>query len=67
MNLKLTKREEEICKYVIQGKKNIEIAKILNISSHTVKAYISQIIFHANVRNRTELAYLLGKNNYIFP
>ncbi len=63
MEIKMTKRETEICKYLVQGLKNDEIAKILHISKHTVKAYVSMLIYDTNVKNRTELAFILGKNN----
>ena len=63
--MKLTKREQEICKYLAQGKNNIEIGKILFISQHTVKAYVSSIISQLGAKNRTHVAYILGKENII--
>ena len=63
MEIKMTKRETEICKYLDQGLKNVEIAEIMHISKHTVKAYVSMLIYNTNVKNRTELAYILGKKN----
>ena len=65
MTIKLTQRQKDICTYLIRGKKNTEIAEILNISRHTVKAYISSLILNTKVKNRTELAYVLGKENVI--
>ena len=35
--MRLSQREMEICKYLAEGKKNIEIAKILYLSEHTIK------------------------------
>ncbi len=64
MSLNLSPRKTEICKYLILGLKNEEIADKLNVSKHTVKAYVSAIIYDTNVRNRTQLAYLLGKENF---
>ncbi len=61
----LTKRELEICSYLALGMKNVEIAKTLYLSKHTVKAYISAIIAALGARNRTEAAYILGKKNII--
>ncbi len=61
----LTNRELEICSYLVQGMKNIEIANTLYLSKHTVKAYVSSIITTLDAKNRTEAAYILGKKNII--
>lgn len=63
--MNLTKRQLDVCKYLITGSKNIEIAHALNLSKHTVKAYISEIILACNAKNRTNLAYILGKENIL--
>ncbi len=63
--MNLSKRDMEICKYLAEGKKNIEIAKILYLSEHTIKAHVSEIIYTFGATNRTQLAYMLGKNNII--
>lgn len=63
--MKLTPREREVCKCVVEGMSNLEIAETLFISKHTVKSYISQIMANASVKNRTQLAYILGKENII--
>ena len=62
---KLSQRELEVSKYLVLGLTNIEIAKIMFISKHTVKCYVSRILKHLNAKNRTEVAYILGKNNII--
>lgn len=59
----LTKRELEVCKYLILGLDNEQIAEKLYISKHTVKSYVSSIIEVLEAKNRTEVAYILGKNN----
>lgn len=59
----LTKRELEVCKYLILGLDNEQIAEKLYISKHTVKSYVSSIIEVLEAKNRTEVAYTLGKNN----
>lgn len=64
MSLNLTKRQAEICTYLVHGKGNEEIAEVLKLSKHTIKAYISAILSHFKVTNRTELAYILGKENF---
>lgn len=63
--MRLTERELEVCKCLILGMNNNEIANKLYISKHTVKAYISSILVRLNARNRTEVAYILGKENII--
>ena len=63
--MKLTEREKEICKYIIEGKNNCEIGEILHISKHTVKAHLKHIFQNLNLFNRTELAYFIGKNDII--
>ena len=63
--MKLTKREIEICKYLVQGKNNNEIGKLLFLSEHTVKYHVSSIITRFGASNRTEVAYILGKENII--
>lgn len=59
----LTKRELEVCKYLILGLDNEQIAEKLYISKHTVKSYVSSIIEVLEAKNRTEVVYILGKNN----
>ena len=59
----LTKRELEVCKYLILGLDSEQIAEKLYISKHTVKSYVSSIIEVLEAKNRTEVAYILGKNN----
>lgn len=63
--MQLTLREKDVCKCIIEGMSNTEIADFLYLSKHTVKSYVGQIIAKARVKNRTQLAYLLGKENII--
>ena len=62
---KLTQRELQICKYLVEGKNNTEIARLMFLSKHTVKSYVSMIIADMGAVNRTHVAYLLGKENII--
>ena len=52
---KLTKREIEITRLVVQGKNNRQIAQELYISESTVKNHISNIMDKLSVKNRIEL------------
>ena len=53
-NLKcLTAREKEVLDYLMMGLHNAEIARKLDISSHTAKAHISAILRKFGVNSRT--------------
>lgn len=57
----LTKIEKEIIDLLIQGKSNKEIALAINKSQGTIKNYIEVLFVKFEARNRTQLAYLIGK------
>lgn len=59
----LTKREKDVLKLLILGKKNREIAELLCITTHTVKAHIDHIYEKCNVHSRVELAVKAVKEN----
>ena len=59
---KLSRRELEILRHVTNGETNRDIAKILEISEHTVRNHISNIFHKLGVRNRTEAAMLSLKD-----
>lgn len=61
----LTERELEVLKYVMQGLTNNEIAEILMITHHTVKAHVAAIIRKLGVRNRLD-ASMIAKDNELF-
>ena len=52
----LTSREQEIIHLVSIGMSNQQIAGHLQISEHTVKAHISNILKKLSLSNRTQLA-----------
>jgi len=52
---KLTEREIEITRLIVQGKNNKQIAQELYISESTVKNHISNIMYKLSLKNRTEL------------
>ena len=58
MDYNLSKREKEVLKLVIEGKTNSEIADILFISIHTVKAHMCSIIEKLKANGRTNAAVL---------
>jgi DNA-binding CsgD family transcriptional regulator len=52
----LTKREQQIVALVLRGETNREIARVLDISEHTVKAQLGKLYAKAGVENRLALA-----------
>lgn len=52
----LTKQEQEILRFICQGKTNREIGKLLSISEKTIRNYVSKILVKINAVNRTEAA-----------
>ncbi len=57
----LSSREIEVLKYLTDGKRNIEIAKRLNINQKTVNNYKNRMMHKLNVDNMFDL-YLQAKN-----
>jgi DNA-binding NarL/FixJ family response regulator len=55
---KLTDREIEVTRLIMQGKSNPEIAQELFISESTVKNHISNILHKLDMKDRVELAIL---------
>lgn len=61
----LSRREQEILPYLIEGDTNKIIAKTLNLSENTVKTHIKNIYGKLEVRSRNELLHLFldkGRN-----
>jgi len=56
---RLTRRETDILRRVLDGLKNVEIAEELEISEQTVKDHLSNIYMKSGVENRFDLARLL--------
>lgn len=52
----LTKREQDVLEYLIQGLTNKQIAAKLNIQLSTVKLYMSNILSKLKAKSRTEAA-----------
>ena len=50
----LTRREQEVLKWIYFGKSNIEIGMILGISPLTVKNHVQEILRRLNVLNRAQ-------------
>ncbi len=52
----LTDREMQVLKYLITGLSNTEIAKKMNLSSHTIKAHVCSILHKMSVTDRVQAA-----------
>jgi DNA-binding NarL/FixJ family response regulator len=55
MQFRLTRREKDMLRRVLDGLKNNEIAEDCGISEQTVKDHLSNIYIKCGVRNRFEL------------
>jgi len=64
-NNKLSEQEINILELAAKGMENLEIAKILYISHHTVKAHLTSAFRKLGASNRTEAVYNAVKNNFI--
>lgn len=51
----LSSREIEVLKYLVEGKKNIEIAATLKINQKTVNTYKSRLMKKLEVDNSSDL------------
>lgn len=54
----LTHREREVLRLIASGANNREIAQALYLSENTVKNYVTSILSHLNLRDRTQAALL---------
>jgi len=61
----LTIRERKVIEFAAQGLDNKKIAKILYISSHTVKAHIASALRKLSAANRTNAVYKAVKQHII--
>jgi DNA-binding NarL/FixJ family response regulator len=60
--LPLSRREREVARMVADGRSNPDIASALFLSRKTIERHVSNIMAKLGVRNRTELAALLGRS-----
>lgn len=62
---KLTEREKEVLKLMVQGLNNKEIAEALIISTHTSKAHVSSILYKMKVNSRIKAVVYAVRNELI--
>jgi two-component system, NarL family, response regulator LiaR len=65
LNIKLTERETDILKLMVEGIPNIEIANRLFVSESTVKFHVSNILGKLGCTSRTEAVAIALKNNLV--
>ena len=57
----LTNREKDVLELLLNGKTNTQILKKLTLSTHTVKYYVSSILFKLKVKTRVAAAVVATK------
>ncbi|MBK8189467.1 MAG: response regulator transcription factor [Vampirovibrionales bacterium] len=63
-NADLTEREIEVLQLIVEGKSNKEIAQALEVTTHTAKAHVGNIIQKLAVDDRTQAAVKAIKEGY---
>lgn len=53
---KLSKREQDVLKHIVEGLSNPEMAEVLHLSRHTVKQHTTAVYRKLGARNRAEAA-----------
>ncbi|MDF2671211.1 MAG: hypothetical protein K0R67_3517 [Paenibacillus sp.] len=59
----LTTREKQVVELIIKGHTNMEISSKLYLSEVTVKKHLTNIFRKLNIKNRSQLAFLMGKRH----
>jgi len=63
----LSRREQEVIHWIVEGLSNREIAKVLGISEYTVKNYVYRIFDKLGVSNRVEAAMYAAAQRLSVP
>lgn len=66
-NATLTDREREVLALIVDGRSNKEIALMLTVTTHTVKAHVCGIIRKLGVDDRTQAAVRALQDNLVNP
>jgi len=62
--VKLTKKEKEVARMILDGKKSKEVGEILNISTSTVGTHRKHILKKLNARNMGEMIKILASYDF---
>jgi len=63
--IKLTRRELDVIRLLVQGKSNKDMAEVMFISEKTVKNHLTSIFRKLNVRDRTQAVLYALKHNLV--
>ncbi len=66
-NADLTDREKQVLQLIVDGKSNKEIAQILEVTTHTAKAHVCNIIQKLAVDDRTQVAVKALRDGLVEP
>src|SRR6516162_5196325 len=61
---RLSPRQQEVARYLLQGLSNKTIARRLNISEGTIKAHVSSIFQIVGARNRVEAVMIAARGGF---
>ena len=64
-NYNLTQREQQVIEYIVEGKTNLEIAKLMNISKHTAKVHVKNVLSKLSVSDRVQAAVKAVKTKIV--
>jgi DNA-binding CsgD family transcriptional regulator len=62
---KLSRRESDVLRLVTEGYTNVQIAEVLNISTHTVKSHVNSLFNKLGVNDRTQAAVMAARNQLV--
>jgi DNA-binding NarL/FixJ family response regulator len=62
---KLSAREQEVLKLLVEGRSNIEIAAALHLSPHTIKTHVRSIMNKFGVSDRVQVAVFALRNGLV--
>ena len=65
ISVKLSRRETDVLRLVTEGYTNIQIAEVLDISTHTVKTHVNSLFNKLGVNDRTQAAVLAARSQLI--
>src|SRR5262245_27554149 len=66
-DLGLTERQLDVLAFMMQGKSNKAICRILNLAEPTVKNHVTAILRALKVSNRTEAVIAVGESGWKLP
>jgi DNA-binding NarL/FixJ family response regulator len=61
-NVSLTRREEQVLRFIVQGTTNAQMAEKLFVSEHTIKSHLYNIFRKIDVKNRLEASNWAREN-----